>query len=79
MRYNRVVDVTLSPCLADSLNAACTDRAVIHHDLCTVFDDEQPEAGCSCGVPGLLRDLAVLLGVDGPWPGAWGVLAAQAA
>jgi hypothetical protein len=41
--------------LLDRLDAAATDAALVHHDLCTVFAAGQP---CSCGYPQLLLDAA---------------------
>ena len=41
--------------LLDRLDAAATDAQLVHHDLCTVFRDDEP---CSCGYPQLLIDAA---------------------
>jgi hypothetical protein len=42
---------------------------VIHFDICTVYDAENPEFGCSCGIPRLLAELkAALLGDLEPVP-----------
>lgn len=57
------MDVTISPDLADRLNAAWLDRNDLHHPLCTVFT-VGATFGCSCGTPRLLDELAQLLGVD---------------
>lgn len=60
MRYNNGVEITLSPDLADSLLAAAQSRGNIHFDLCTVHDPED-QGVCTCGVPRLFTDLAMLL------------------
>lgn len=72
VRYNNGVEITLSPDLADSLLAAAQDRGNIHNNLCGLFDRNDPdhpdeeldwdgERVCTCGVPGLFVDLAMML------------------
>lgn len=44
--------------LLDRLDAAAEDSSSYHHDLCTVFRDDEP---CSCGGPQLLIDAAAFV------------------
>ena len=54
--YNRIV--TVAPWeLLERLDAAALNASNIHDDLCSQFDERVAQP-CSCGVPGLLRDLA---------------------
>jgi hypothetical protein len=63
VRYNGNVHVEISPDLADRLAASVEERRDIHHVLCTNYTVGE-DFGCTCGMPGLLVELARLLGVD---------------
>jgi hypothetical protein len=43
--------------LLDRSDAAATDAALVHHDLCASFTEGQA-LPCSCGIPQLLIDAA---------------------
>ncbi|HZP54356.1 hypothetical protein [Actinocrinis sp.] len=43
--------------LLERLDAAALDSDNVHNDACGQFDERGPQP-CSCGIPGLLRDLA---------------------
>jgi hypothetical protein len=52
---------------SDALRAAAADADAIHHDLCAgALIDGGREGPCSCGVPGLLRELAARFGARQP-------------
>jgi hypothetical protein len=58
LRYTVAMDSMGSPApwdLLERLDAASIDAQMVHHDLCTVFRDDEP---CSCGYPQLLIDAA---------------------
>lgn len=53
----RMSDLPPMQDLADRLFAAADDAGAFHHDLCA----GRPDAPCSCGMPQLVLDLAVVM------------------
>lgn len=57
LRYELCVTAGPDWDLLDRLDAAGTDAALIHHDLCQSFAEGE-SLPCSCGIPALLTDAA---------------------
>lgn len=76
------MDLALPVSLLEDLHATAAAGDGVHYDVCTLFDPEQPDAGCSCGVPQLLRALAELMplpaGAARPYRPEWAPAAASA-